>query len=127
MIHYNPEQHHDKLVNHIAEAYLTGTELDQPLIPHKNNGEPNYALCDGEEIYLFTDAKLHKQLFIDAFQKIVELLHSIDQEPKGGRTSIGCGTFDPDPELSRLEVLRKAFAPDKGLVGETTDMAIRQL
>lgn len=127
MIHYNPEQHHNKLVNHIAEAYLAGAELDQPLMPHKNNGEPNYALCDGEEIYLFTDTKLHKQLFIDAFQKTVELLHSTDQEPKCGRTSIGCGTFDPDPELSRLEVLRKAFAPDKGLVGETTDMATRQL
>lgn len=42
MIHYN----HDKLVNHIAEAYLAGAELDQPLMPHKNNGEPSYALCD---------------------------------------------------------------------------------
>ena len=113
MIHYNPEEHHDKLVNHITEAYLAGAELDQPLMPHKNNGEPNYALCDGEEIYLFTDAKLHKQLFIDAFQKTVELLHSTDQEPKGGRTSIGCGTFDPDPETSRINALKEAFTSSK--------------
>ena len=127
MINYNPEQHYDKLVNHIAEAYLSGAELDQPLMPHKNNGEPNYALYDGEELYLFTDTKLHKQLFIDAFQKFVEFLHSTDQEPKNVRTSIGCGIFDPDPETARLEVLRKAFSPDKGLVDETTDMATRQL
>ena len=114
-------------MNHIAEAYLAGAELDQPLMPHKNNGEPNYALCDGEEIYLFTDTKLHKQLFIDAFQKFIELLHSTDQAQKGGSTSIGCGAFDPDPETARLEVLRKAFSPDKGLVDETTDVATRQL
>ena len=67
MIHYNPELHHDKLVKYIVESLLAKEELDQPLMPHQNNGNPVFALYDGEETYLFFSQEQHQELFEDAY------------------------------------------------------------
>lgn len=66
MIHYNPTEHHDKLMKHIAAAYISGYELDEPIVPPLNNGARLYALYTGDETYLFADQELRLQLFIDA-------------------------------------------------------------
>ena len=72
MIRYNPELHYDKLLNHIVEAELAGAELDMPLLPPKNNGEPNNVLFTGEETFCFPDKEPYCKLFADAWEKAEE-------------------------------------------------------
>ena len=104
MIDYNPEKHYDKLLNYIVEAYLAGEELDMPLLPHKNNGEPNICLFTGEEWYIFPNKEQYRQLFADAYSKHIEFLHRTDQEPKNTVYSNGNSQYEPE-----LNSMSKAF------------------
>lgn len=74
MIHYNHELHHDKLVKYIVESLLAKDELDQPLMPHQNNGSPVRALYDGEETYLFFSQEQHQELFEDACKLYLKII-----------------------------------------------------
>ena len=38
---YNPEEHHDEMVKHIAYSIFTGEELDLPYHPPRNDGKPS--------------------------------------------------------------------------------------
>ena len=66
MIHYNPEEHHDKLALYIANVYHANCVLDHQFLPHQNDGTPTFALCTGERTYLFSNSELHRKLFLDA-------------------------------------------------------------
>lgn len=66
MIHYNPTEHHDELMKHIAAAVLSHTELDTPQMPMLNNGTQCWALRTEENTYLFTDMELWTQLIQDS-------------------------------------------------------------
>ena len=68
MIHYTPELHHDKLVKYIAEAYLSGYELDEPFMMPRNNGEPNHCLITEDKTFYFPDNELRRELYCDAYQ-----------------------------------------------------------
>lgn len=70
MIHYNPTEHHDELMKHIASAVLSCTELDTPQMPMLNNGTQCWALRTEENTYLFTDMELWTQLVKDAFNSL---------------------------------------------------------
>lgn len=66
MTHYNPTEHHDKLMKHIAKAIVCNQGLDEPQIPMQNNGKPCHLLRTEDEEYLFTDFGLWNQLVQDA-------------------------------------------------------------
>lgn len=66
MIHYNPTEHHDKLMKYIASAIVCNQVLDEPQIPMQNNGKPCRLLQTEDEAYLFTDIELLNQLAKDA-------------------------------------------------------------
>lgn len=66
MTHYNPTEHHDKLMKHIATAIVCNIGLDEPQIPMQNNGKPCHLLRTEDEEYLFTDFELWSQLVQDA-------------------------------------------------------------
>lgn len=70
MIHYNPTEHHDKLMKHISSAIVCNIELDLPQIPMQNNGNPCRLLRTEDEEYLFTDIELWNQLVQDAFNSL---------------------------------------------------------
>lgn len=70
MTHYNPTEHHDKLMKHIASAIVCNIELDLPQIPVQNDGRPSKLLQTEDEAYLFTDIELWNQLVKDAFDSL---------------------------------------------------------
>ena len=78
MTHYNPELHHDTLVEYIASAMMANLELDQPLMPCQNDGNPTYALYTGEETYLFTSFESWKELYLDAYTTSINRMVSSD-------------------------------------------------
>jgi hypothetical protein len=66
MIHYNPEEHHDKLVLYIANGYHANCLLDHQFMAQQNDGTPVFSLYTGKNIYLFHNPELHRKLFLDA-------------------------------------------------------------
>ena len=66
MIHYNPEEHHDKLMLYIANVYHANRLLDHQFMAQQNDGTPVFSLYTGERIYLFHNPELHRKLFLNA-------------------------------------------------------------
>lgn len=84
MINYNPLEHHDKLVEHIAKAMISKSQLDMPFIPPNNYGMPKTVLRTEDETYLFDDHEQFNQLYKDAGElakeTILKSLSTIKQQ-----------------------------------------------
>lgn len=80
-IEYNPEEHHDILVEYLVDAWYRHHPLDFPYLPHQFDGTPNFAINKDDTWYLFHGYKLWLELISDAsdwYHKIMEFEKGID-------------------------------------------------
>ena len=152
MIHYNPEEHHEEIVKHIAYSIFTGEELDLPYHPPRNDGKPSpVVLTIKDETYVINNedflqlsleadeyaykrAKLMVQDFEDfttrqdALDNLFKRLYQTDCCPKNTPNK-GNSLYDPDPETSRIDALKEAFTSSKkirnGTMGRRKDTETR--
>lgn len=75
-IEYNPEEHHDMLVEYLVDAWIRHQPLDFPYLPHQFDGTPNFAINKDDTWYLFHGNKLWLELTSDASNRYHEIMSS---------------------------------------------------